>query len=74
METVCKGCSKWNGGGLSATGVNTFAWAVSRTAVAQPANAASSFQIHNNVGMFSEGLEQGKVSAAAFEEYVKGAK
>ncbi|KAH6651371.1 hypothetical protein F5144DRAFT_84613 [Chaetomium tenue] len=74
VETVCKGCSKWSGGGLSATGTNTFAWAVSKTAVAQPANSASSFQIHNNVGMFSEGLEQGKVPAAVFEEYVKGAK
>jgi hypothetical protein len=42
--------------------------------VPQPANSASSFQIHDNVGMFSEGLDQAKVPAAAFEEYVKGAK
>ncbi|KAH6853123.1 hypothetical protein B0I37DRAFT_348609 [Chaetomium sp. MPI-CAGE-AT-0009] len=73
VETVCSGCSQWSGGGLSATGTNTFAWAVSETTVAQPANSGSSFEIHDNVGMFSESLEQAKVPAATFEEYVGGA-
>ncbi|KAK4152687.1 hypothetical protein C8A00DRAFT_44288 [Chaetomidium leptoderma] len=74
VETVCSGCSKWNNGGLSTTGVNTFAWAVSQTAVSQPGNSGSSFAIHSNIGMFSESLDQAKVPRAAFEAYVKGAK
>jgi len=72
VETVCTGCSKWSGGALSATGVNTFAWAVSKTAVSQPANAGSSFQIHNNIGSFGDSLV--KVPKATFDAYVKGAK
>jgi hypothetical protein len=74
VETVCTGCSKWSGGGLSATGVNTFAWAVSKTPVSQPSNAGSSFSIHTNVGMYSEPLTNGKVAKAVFDAYVKGAK
>ncbi|KAK3299756.1 uncharacterized protein B0H64DRAFT_351081 [Chaetomium fimeti] len=73
VETVCSGCSKWSGGRLSTTGVNSFAWAVSETTVAQPANTASSFQVHDNIGMFSESLEPGTVPAAQFEEHVGGA-
>ena len=74
VETVCSGCSKWSGGGLSTSSVNTFAWAVSRTAVAQPANSASSFGIHNNVNMFSSGLADAMVPRAVFEAYVKSGK
>ncbi|KAK4129824.1 iron reductase domain protein [Parathielavia appendiculata] len=73
VETVCSGCSRWSGGaGLSTTDVNTFAWAVSRTAVSQSGNSGSSFAIHNNVGMFSETLEIAKVPRAVFDAYVRG--
>ncbi|AEO69821.1 uncharacterized protein THITE_2056800 [Thermothielavioides terrestris NRRL 8126] len=75
VETVCTGCSKWSGsgsGGLNPSGVNTFAWAVSKTAVAQPASTASSFSIHDDVGMFSESLSLGKVPKATFDAYVNG--
>ncbi|GAB1309850.1 Cellobiose dehydrogenase [Madurella fahalii] len=72
VETVCSGCSRWNGGSLSMTSVNTFAWAMSRTAVAQPANSASSFEYHNNVGMFSTSLNDAKVPRAVFDQYVRG--
>ncbi|KAL2195530.1 hypothetical protein P885DRAFT_78973 [Corynascus similis CBS 632.67] len=73
VETVCSGCSQWNGGRLSTTGVNTFAWAVSESPVSQPSNPSSSFEIHDNIGMFSASLEQGKVPQATFDQYVQGA-
>lgn len=71
VETVCTGCSSWSGGGLSTTGVNTFAWASSEAAVADPGNPASSFAIHTNVGMFSGSLADATVPRDVFEEYVR---
>ncbi|KAM7197786.1 hypothetical protein V8F20_006459 [Naviculisporaceae sp. PSN 640] len=75
VEVLCTGCSKWNGGQLSASGntINTFAWAYSRTAVPQPANPSSSFSIHNNVGMFSDTLSAARNSRASFEDYARKA-
>ncbi|KAK3329290.1 hypothetical protein B0H66DRAFT_585809 [Apodospora peruviana] len=72
-EVVCTGCSKWSGGQLSTTGINTFAWALSRTAVQQPASASSSFSIHNNLGQFSTDLSSAKVSQSVFQQHIKSA-
>ncbi len=74
VEVACTGCSKWNGGALSTTDINTFAWAVSKTPVSQPSSSSSSFQIHSNIGMFSESLSVGKVPKAIFDAYAKGGK
>ncbi|KAK3392871.1 hypothetical protein B0H63DRAFT_388255 [Podospora didyma] len=73
IEVACTGCSKWSGGALSTTSINTFAWAVSRTAVSQPASTGSSFSIHSNVGMFSSDLSSAKTPASVFQQYVKTA-
>ncbi|KAK0719236.1 hypothetical protein B0H67DRAFT_642606 [Lasiosphaeris hirsuta] len=73
VEVACTGCSKWSGGQLSTSSINTFAWALSRTAVQQPSSASSSFSIHNNVGMFSSELKDAKNPAAAFSSYIKTA-
>lgn len=78
VETVCSGCSSWNGasgrGSLSPSGSNTFAWAVSKTAVSRPASTSSSFGVHDDLGTFSDSLALGKVPAAVFNAYVKGGK
>lgn len=73
VEVACTGCSKWSGGQLKPNDLNVFAWAVSRTAPSQPANANSNFAIHNNVGMFTESLTYAKNTAAVFTEYVRTA-
>ncbi|AEO59519.1 hypothetical protein MYCTH_2119721 [Thermothelomyces thermophilus ATCC 42464] len=73
VETVCSGCSRWNGSALSTTAVNTFAWAVSKSPVSQPADSSSSFQIHDNIGTFAASLNDAKVPKATFDQYVQGA-
>lgn len=70
VEVLCSGCSKWATRGLTPGIVNSFAWAWSRSAVSQPANPASSFAKHNNVGMFSADLNDAKVPQATFQQYV----
>ncbi|KAK0735244.1 hypothetical protein B0T26DRAFT_634955, partial [Lasiosphaeria miniovina] len=74
VEVACTGCSRWSGGSLTTSGsINTFAWAMSRTAVAQPASTGSSFSIHNNVGMFSDDLSAAKTPSSVFSQYIKSA-
>lgn len=73
VETVCSGCSTWSGGSLSTTGTDTFAWAVGRNAVSQPADPGSSFSVHDTIGTFSGALSQGTVPQATFDEHVKNA-
>ncbi|KAK4234258.1 hypothetical protein C8A03DRAFT_18803 [Achaetomium macrosporum] len=72
VETVCSGCSTWSDGALNPSGSQSFAWAVSRTAVPQPANTASSFSVHDNYGVFSGSMSLAKVPKAAFDAYVRG--
>ena len=69
---LCSGCSKWRGSprGLSPADVNTFAWAVSRSAVPQPASNSSSFPMHTNMGNFPADLRAGRTPKAAFQAYV----
>ncbi|KAK3935320.1 cellobiose dehydrogenase [Diplogelasinospora grovesii] len=74
LEVVCSGCSSWSGGKLSTTDINTFAWAVSKNAVSQPASNASSFSIHTNVGMFTVDPGVAKVSQSSFDQYVAAQK
>ncbi|KAK4187925.1 hypothetical protein QBC35DRAFT_383738 [Podospora australis] len=79
VEVACKGCSKWTGSYGGALNVNSgtvqqFAWAISRTAVPQPANSAASFPVHNTQGMFSEPLEFAKNARATFNSYVQNKK
>lgn len=52
-------------------GLNSFAWAMSRTPVAQPSNPGSSFGMHNSVGLFTEPLTSAKNAQGAFGGYVK---
>ncbi|KAH6633857.1 hypothetical protein B0J18DRAFT_452733 [Chaetomium sp. MPI-SDFR-AT-0129] len=73
VETVCSGCSTWSGGSLSTTGTDTFAWAVGRNAVSQPADPSSSFSVHDTIGTFSGALSQGTVPQATFDEHIKNA-
>jgi cellobiose dehydrogenase-like cytochrome len=75
VEVLCTGCSKWRTSprGLSTTDVNTFAWAVSRNAVPQPASNSSSFPMHTNMGNFPADLAPGKTPKAAFQAYVTAA-
>lgn len=73
VEVACTGCSKWNGGQINQSGLSMFAWAMSRSQVSQPASASSNFQIHNNVGTFTEPLTNAKNSATVFANYVKTA-
>ncbi|KAK3309371.1 uncharacterized protein B0T15DRAFT_497670 [Chaetomium strumarium] len=74
VEAVCSGCSAWSGGsgGLNPSGARTFAWAVSKTAVPQPANTASSFSVHDSANTFQGDLSLAKVPKAAFDAYVRG--
>ncbi|KAK3693435.1 hypothetical protein B0T22DRAFT_40396 [Podospora appendiculata] len=71
IEVACTGCSKWNGGNLDNNGINTFAWAVSKTPVAQPASSSSSFSVHNNVGTFAADLTTAKVPQSVFQQHIK---
>ncbi|KAK3335256.1 hypothetical protein B0T19DRAFT_470556 [Cercophora scortea] len=71
IEVACTGCSKWSGGNLNTNGINTFAWAVSKTPVAQPASSSSSFSVHNNVGTFAADLTTAKVPQSVFQQHIK---
>jgi len=69
-EVACTGCSKWSGGQLKPDGLNTFAWAVGKRAVAQPSSASSTFYEHSNVGTFTSSLANAKNPQAAFRQYI----
>ncbi|KAL1860753.1 hypothetical protein VTK73DRAFT_7186 [Phialemonium thermophilum] len=73
VEVLCAGCSRWgSGASLSSTGVHTFAWAMSKTPVPQPANPSSSFSIHNNVGMVSGDMADAQVAQSVFQAHAAG--
>ncbi|KAH8893466.1 CBD9-like protein [Thozetella sp. PMI_491] len=71
VEVVCSGCSKWSGGSLRPSDINTFAWAVSRNKPSQPSSPDSSFPEHTNVGMFTEDLSLAKSPQSVFQQYVQ---
>ncbi|KAK0630303.1 hypothetical protein B0T17DRAFT_589870 [Bombardia bombarda] len=74
IEVVCSGCSKWSGGQLSTSGLNTFAFAVSKTPVSQPASSSSAINYHSNFGMLpATDLSAAKVPLSVFQQYVKSA-
>jgi hypothetical protein len=53
LNAVCKGCSKWGAKSITPSASGSLAWAVGNRAVAQPANPASSFGVHNLKGKFA---------------------
>lgn len=75
LTTLCRGCSQWNASGTvnsldpAATAPVDLAYALSRTAPAQPADNASRIGIHGAKGTLA--LDAAAARTDKFEEYVR---
>ncbi|KAI0175427.1 hypothetical protein BJ166DRAFT_621748 [Pestalotiopsis sp. NC0098] len=74
FTALCKGCSSWtdpdgNQQSLDLTQPARLAFALSHTAVAEPGNSASTFDIHDSVGHWYADLAAAK--SADFDTWVK---
>ncbi|KAK8133450.1 hypothetical protein PG984_005462 [Apiospora sp. TS-2023a] len=75
LTTLCRGCSQWNASGSinsldpAATAPVNLAYALSRSAPAQPANNASRIAIHNAKGTLA--LDMAAAKTSKFDEYVR---
>jgi len=50
----CQGCTTWSGGSLNTNGVSVLAYAYSSTPVDDPSNANSTFDQHDDFGLWGE--------------------
>jgi glucose/arabinose dehydrogenase len=69
MVAACSGCTSWQANDDSTAVVNgstaTFAWAYSTTAVQDPTNNASAFNVHTSVGHWTHDLSGARSSKFA---------
>ncbi|KAG9236982.1 hypothetical protein BJ875DRAFT_502985 [Amylocarpus encephaloides] len=73
QTSLCKGCTQYQGGDgeiatLNSTGVVQFAWAEGTNPVSEPANNASSFSPHQNIGTWQHDLNAAR--SPKFESWV----
>lgn len=72
LDVLCSGCSTWTAGSVNPTAATaTFAYGMSGSAPAEPANNASRFAAHSAKGRFTIDLASGR--QAGFDGLVKSA-
>ncbi|KAG8745775.1 hypothetical protein FRC10_007036 [Ceratobasidium sp. 414] len=66
----CQGCTSWTGGSMTTNGVQVFGWAYSTLAVDAPANAASTFQEHDDFGLW--GHDTASAHYSNYDDFLDG--